>query len=75
MEREPKSLYLKFSKKEGKFKLMANEKIFEIFIQDLKEDVQEKLIEFLGGDNGNYDVFPIVTLTECNEDDDEDDRC
>lgn len=39
---------------------------FEIYIQDLKEDIQEELIEFLG-DNGNYDVIPLATLYK-NED-------
>lgn len=45
---------------------MAN---FEIFIDDLKENVQEKLIEFLGGDNGNYDVMPIITFENYEEED------
>jgi len=35
---------------------------FDIFIYDLKEEVQEKLIKFLGGNNGNYDVIPITTF-------------
>lgn len=38
------------------------ENVFEIYIHDLKEDVQEELVEFLGGDNGNYDIYPIVTI-------------
>lgn len=37
-------------------------KSFEIYIQDLIPETQEKLIEFLGGENGNYDVFPLATL-------------
>lgn len=37
------------------------DKTFEIYIQDLKEEVQKELIEFLG-DNGNYDVIPMITL-------------
>lgn len=45
---------------------------FQIYIQDLKPEVQKKLIEFLGGDNGNYDVFPIATVDEFDEDDDDD---
>jgi len=35
---------------------------FDIYIDDLKPEVKEKLIEFLGGENGNYDVCPITTL-------------
>ena len=34
---------------------------FEIYIYDLRDEVQEQLIEFLG-DGGNYDVFPIATI-------------
>ena len=37
-------------------------KTFEIFIQDLKPEAQERLIAFLGGENGNYDVLPLATL-------------
>lgn len=37
-------------------------KIFEIYFQDLTPAKQQELIEFLGGENGNYDVFPIATL-------------
>lgn len=40
---------------------------FEIYIQDLLPDKQQELIEFLGGDNGNYDVFPLATLEEEND--------
>ena len=36
---------------------------FEIFITDLKPEVQERLIKFLGGENGNYDMFPLATIT------------
>ena len=39
-------------------------KQFEIYIQDLKPEIQEELIEFLGGENGNYDVIPIVTIDQ-----------
>ena len=34
---------------------------FEILLGDLKEEVQKELIEYLG-ENGNYDVFPLVTI-------------
>lgn len=37
---------------------------FEIYFQDLTPDKQQELIEFLGGDNGNYDVIPLATLEE-----------
>lgn len=50
----------------GKYNLALEEEeetatAFEIFIDDLLPDVKEKLIKFLG-DNGNYDVFPMVTI-------------
>ena len=35
---------------------------FEIYWTDLMPDCQNKLFEFLGGENGNYDVFPIATI-------------
>ena len=38
------------------------EEVFELYIQDLTEEAQARLIEF-PGDNGNYDVFPIVEIT------------
>lgn len=43
---------------------------FEIYFQDLTPDKQQKLFEFLGGENGNYDVIPLATLEEYDEDDD-----
>lgn len=33
----------------------------ELFLQDLTEESQKKLIDFFG-DNGNYDIFPLVIL-------------
>lgn len=39
-----------------------NPDTMEIFLSDLTPECQQRLIEFLGGDNGNYDVFPIVTI-------------
>lgn len=42
---------------------------FEIYINDLTLEKQKELIEFLGGENGNYDVFPIVTLEQEEEED------
>ena len=44
-----------------------DEKIFEIYWDDLTPECQQGLMDFLGGDNGNYDVIPLVTLT--NEED------
>ena len=42
---------------------------FKIFWNDLTPDCQKRLEKFLG-DNGNYDVFPIATITkECVEND------
>lgn len=41
---------------------------FEIYFEDLTPDKQQELIEFLGGENGNYDVIPLVTL-EIEDDD------
>ena len=41
---------------------------FEIYFEDLTPDKQQELIEFLGGENGNYDVFPLATL-EIEDDD------
>ena len=45
-------------------------KTFEFYWQDLTEECQKRLEEFLGEENGNYDVFPFATL-EIEEDLDE----
>ena len=37
-------------------------KTFEIYLQDLNVEKQKELIELLGGENGNYDIYPIATL-------------
>ena len=37
-------------------------KTFEFYWQDLTPECQERLKAFLGGENGNYDVFPFATL-------------
>ena len=34
----------------------------EIYWDDLTPEKQQEIFEALGGENGNYDVFPIVTL-------------
>ena len=44
-------------------------KEMEIYFQDLTPEAQERLIAFLGGENGNYDVFPLTTLTIEEEED------
>lgn len=41
---------------------MSSTKTFEIYWNDLTETCQNSLLEFLGGDNGNYDVYPLVVL-------------
>ena len=37
-------------------------KNFEFYWQDLTPECQERFEEFLGGENGNYDVIPFATL-------------
>ena len=37
-------------------------KTVEIYLDDLTPEKQEEILEALGGEDGNYDVFPIVTL-------------
>ena len=37
-------------------------KTVEIYWNDLTPEKQQEILEALGGENGNYDVFPIVTL-------------
>ena len=37
-------------------------KTVEIYWNDLTSEKQQELFEALGGEDGNYDVFPIVTL-------------
>ena len=39
-------------------------KTFEIYWSDLTEECQKKLYEFLGGENGNYDMIPLAILEE-----------
>lgn len=34
----------------------------ELFFYDLTPEAQKKVLKFLKGDNGNYDVIPIITL-------------
>lgn len=37
-------------------------KTIEIYWDDLTEEKQQEIFDALGGENGNYDVFPIATL-------------
>lgn len=36
--------------------------LIEIYWDDLTKAKQDEIFEALGGENGNYDVFPIATL-------------
>lgn len=35
---------------------------FEIYWDDLTPECQQRLYEWLGGENGNFDVMPICTI-------------
>ena len=37
-------------------------KTVEIYWNDLTTEKQQEILEALDGEDGNYDVFPIVTL-------------
>ena len=37
-------------------------KTVEIYWNDLTPEKQQEILEALGGEDENYDVFPIVTL-------------
>lgn len=37
-------------------------KIVEIYWNDLIPEKQQEILEVLDGEDGNFDVFPIVTL-------------
>jgi hypothetical protein len=39
-------------------------KQIEFFIQDLTLESQNRFIEFLDGDNGNYDVIPFCVFEQ-----------
>ena len=34
----------------------------ELYWNDLTEKAKEELLELWGGDNGNYDIFPLAEL-------------
>lgn len=36
--------------------------VVEIYWSDLTEEAQKQFLEYSGGDNGNYDVYPIATI-------------
>ena len=42
-------------------------KTFNIFWNDLTEECQQRLYEFLGNENGNYDVFPLAEIEQEDE--------
>jgi hypothetical protein len=42
-------------------------KQIEFYIQDLTPEAQNRFIEFLGGDNGNYDVIPFCVFEQEDE--------
>ena len=44
-------------------------KKFKFYWSDLTKECQKQLFEFLGGENGNYDVFPFAEL-EVEDDED-----
>ena len=46
---------------------LENQEVFRLFLDDLKEEKQKELVEFLG-DNGNYDTYPIAVLVKNKED-------
>ena len=37
-------------------------KIIEIYLDDLTPEKRQEILEALDGEDGNYDVFPIVPL-------------
>ena len=45
----------------------------EIYWDDLTSEKQQEIFEALDGENGNYDVFPIVTLEFEDEEDENND--
>ena len=45
----------------------------EIYWDDLTSKTQQEIFEALGGENGNYDVFPIATLEFEDEEDENND--
>ncbi len=49
-------------------------KVFEIYWGDLTQEAQGRLWDFLGGENGNYDYFPLATL-EIEAEDNTETRC
>ena len=48
-------------------------KTIEIYWNDLTPEKQQEIFEALGGENGNYDVFPIATLEFEDEEDENND--
>ena len=48
-------------------------KTIEIYWNDLTPEKQQEIFEALGGEDGNYDVFPIITLEFEDEEDENND--
>ena len=46
---------------------MNETKVFEFYWDDLTPECQKRFAEFLGGENGNYDVIPFATLEIADE--------
>ena len=45
-----------------------NDNVIEIYFGDLRPEKQQEILDALGN-NGNYDVFPIATISVENEED------
>ena len=45
-----------------------NDNVIEIYFGDLTLEKQQEILDALGN-NGNYDVFPIATISVENEED------
>jgi hypothetical protein len=43
-------------------------RVVELYIDDLSSEAQKELTALLGGDNGNFDVYPIAEIPLDEED-------
>lgn len=50
-------------------------KKFDIYYEDLNADKQKAFLDFMGGDIGNHDVFPIATIVFDDEMEENNDGC
>lgn len=46
-------------------------KTMEFYFDDLNEDAQKRFMEFLGDENGNYDVIPFCVMEVEDEEEEE----